>query len=202
MCRRIPFEERVFARGFAQVPGALVSHARTGLDASIIVGRTTRTGSPGGRPNVEEPRLPFLILQAQHYTLRALDEAVRPHGISASQLGVIRLIDQNPGISAAGISREMYTTPQAAQLMLQTLERKGLIERKPDPDDRRVVEATLTPEGERLVAACTGDAIAAAWKLATVLQPAELGLLTDLLEKYLSNAMRQAPAGGNEQLDK
>lgn len=137
---------------------------------------------------MEEPRLPFLILRAHHHTLRTLDEAVRRHGISASQLGVLRLIDEGPGISAAEISRELCTSPQAAQLMLRKLAAKGLIERRPHPDDGRVVEATMTPAGQRLVETCTGDAIDAAWSLAAVLQPAELDHLTDLLDTYLSDA--------------
>ena len=80
-------------------------------------------------------------MQAFHYTRRTFDDAVRPYGITATQLGVLNRLAERPGLSGAELGRLMLTTSQAAQLMLAALERKGLIKRTPDPNHGRIVRS-------------------------------------------------------------
>lgn len=49
----------------------------------------------------------------------------------------------------ADLARAVHTTPQAMNGVLATLEREGLIERHPHPTHGRILQATLTSEGQR-----------------------------------------------------
>jgi DNA-binding MarR family transcriptional regulator len=126
-----------------------------------------------------------LVAQSFFYTRRSFDEAMRAHGITGSQAGVLSRIYDEPGISGAGLSRQMLTTPQAVQLMLATLERKGLISREPDPTQGRVVGSRLTKLGREVFLACLADAAEADKKLSASLTAEEREALIELLEKYL-----------------
>jgi DNA-binding MarR family transcriptional regulator len=49
----------------------------------------------------------------------------------------------------ADLPRACNTTPQAMNEVLATLERESLIERRPHPTHGRILQATLTSEGQR-----------------------------------------------------
>jgi DNA-binding MarR family transcriptional regulator len=143
----------------------------------------------GAKPTFEpRQRLPLLMMQAFHYSRRAFDEAVRPHGLTASQVGALNRIAHEPGISGADLGRRMFTTPQAAQLMLASLERKGLVERKPDPSYGRIVRSVLTEDGRRILDACADDVLDVEQRLCAPLDTGELETLIDLLVRYIQHS--------------
>jgi DNA-binding MarR family transcriptional regulator len=132
--------------------------------------------------------LSALLMKAYFYTRRVFDEAMRPHGVSGSQAGVLDRIYTRPGISGIEISREMFTTPQAVQIMLATLERKGLIERRQDPENRRFVQAFLTERGDTVIRACRAEALAAEQRISKGISAEERDLVVRFLEHFLSHA--------------
>ena len=103
----------------------------------------------GERYRGVEGHIGYLLNQAW-YTLRgALDDALRPHGLSPPQYGVLSVLARDPGASGADLARACTTTPQAMNGVLATLERGGLIERHPHPTHGRILQATLTSDGRR-----------------------------------------------------
>jgi DNA-binding MarR family transcriptional regulator len=71
------------------------------------------------------------------------------HGLTPYQYGALSVLARNPGASGADLARAINITPQAMNGVLATLEREGLIERHPHPTHGRIVQATLTSEGQR-----------------------------------------------------
>ena len=59
------------------------------------------------------------------------------------------MLARDPGSSGADLARACNTTPQAMNGVLATLEREGLIERHPHPTHGRILQVTLTEEGQR-----------------------------------------------------
>src|SRR5215471_13433236 len=92
----------------------------------------------------------WLLKRAWHNGHRAVNEAVRPYGVTPTQLGALNRLVQEPGLSGAQLARELLVTPQAAQLALIALERRGLIRRAPDPNHGRIIRSYLTTEGRRI----------------------------------------------------
>ena len=132
-----------------------------------------------------QSELAQLINQAFYYTRRSFDEALRQLGLTAAQAGVLRRICDNPGITGVEISRRMFTTPQAAQLILATLENKGLIDRKSDPASGRIVRSFITEDGRRALE----DAMPKMWEVEQELEGAltveECHQLSTLLQRYV-----------------
>jgi DNA-binding MarR family transcriptional regulator len=57
-------------------------------------------------------------------------------------------------LSNAQLARRAYMTPQAMSEVIDALERNDLIRRSPDPNHGRLLPATLTAKGRRVLARC------------------------------------------------
>ena len=127
----------------------------------------------------------WLLKQAFYFSLTSVNDAVKPHGVSTAQIGVLRQLSNEPGLSGADLARRMLITPQGVQLALTALERRGLVERKQDPQHGRILQAFLTNQGRKVAAAVVNDAIAAHDKVFGVLSREEQETLSDLLARVV-----------------
>ena len=91
----------------------------------------------------------YLLRQAWQVLSGAMEVALRPHGLTGPQYGVLSVLRHHPGASGADLARAINTTPQAMNGVLATLERESLIERQQHPTHGRILQATLTDEGQR-----------------------------------------------------
>jgi len=89
----------------------------------------------------------WLLKQAFYFSLTTVNDAIRGHGVSTAQIGVLRQPSNEPGLSGAELARRLLISPQGVQLALTALEGRGFIERKPDPSHKRVLQAYLTESG-------------------------------------------------------
>ena len=103
----------------------------------------------GQRYRGVEGRSGFLLRQAWRRFHGAMEVALRAHGLTAPQYGVLSVLAREPGASGADLARAGNTTPQATNGVLATLEREGLVERHPHPTHGRILQVFLTSEGER-----------------------------------------------------
>ncbi len=81
-----------------------------------------------------------------------LDEKLRPCGVTAAQLHVLAKLEHEPGISGARLARTCMVTPQTTQVLLRSIEKNGWIVRAKHPENERILLATLTPSGKRILA--------------------------------------------------
>jgi DNA-binding MarR family transcriptional regulator len=81
-----------------------------------------------------------------------LDDKLRPWGVTAAQLHVLAKLDHEPGISGAKLARACMVTPQTTQVLLRGVEKNGWIVRTKHPENERILLATLTPSGKRILA--------------------------------------------------
>jgi len=91
----------------------------------------------------------YLLRQAWRVFFGAMETALRAHGLTPYQYGALSVLARNPGASGADLARAVNTTPQAMHGVLATLERESLIERCPHPTHGRILQTTLTSEGQR-----------------------------------------------------
>ena len=89
----------------------------------------------------------WLLKQAFYFSLTTVNEAISGHGVSTAQIGVLRQLSNEPGLSGAELARRLLISPQGVQLALTALERRGLVERKQDPQHKRILQAYLTDAG-------------------------------------------------------
>ncbi|ABW10855.1 transcriptional regulator, MarR family [Parafrankia sp. EAN1pec] len=136
----------------------------------------------------------WLLKQAMHYSRRTVNTAIRNYGVTSEQLGVLKRLADNPGLSGADLARRLLITPQASQLALATLERRGLIERRPDANHGRILRSYLTDEGLRVCTECFNDAIASEERLLDVLDATEQEMLREFLRRLVERAPKDDDA--------
>ncbi|MGC2653011.1 MAG: MarR family transcriptional regulator, partial [Mycobacterium sp.] len=105
--------------------------------------------------------------------------------VSTAQIGVLRQLSNEPGLSGAELARRLLISPQGVQLALTALERRGLVERKQDPRHKRILQAYLTDEGRNVVATVISDALAAHETVFGVLSAEEQQTLRELLSRVV-----------------
>ncbi|HZQ30124.1 MAG TPA: MarR family transcriptional regulator [Mycobacterium sp.] len=127
----------------------------------------------------------WLLKQAFHFSLKTVNDAISSHGVTTAQIGLMRQLADEPGLSGAELARRLLITPQGVQLALTSLEREGLVERKQDPQHGRILQAYLTDRGRSVTSAVLADAIAAHEQVFGVLSPAEQQTLHDLLARVV-----------------
>ncbi|MCV7029534.1 MarR family winged helix-turn-helix transcriptional regulator [Mycobacterium sherrisii] len=127
----------------------------------------------------------WLLKQAFYFSLTTVNDAISPHGVSTAQIGVLRQLSNEPGLSGAELARRLLITPQGVQLAVTALERRGLVERRPDPGHKRILRAYLTDQGRDVVAQVLGAAIDAHEKVFGVLSADEQETLCELLGRVV-----------------
>jgi DNA-binding MarR family transcriptional regulator len=127
----------------------------------------------------------WLLKQAFYFSLTSVNEAVSSHGVSTAQIGVLRQLTNEPGLSGAELARRLLISPQGVQLALTALERRGLVERKQDPQHGRILQAYLTGEGRKVATTVVNDAITAHDKVFGVLNAQEQQTLRELLGRVV-----------------
>ena len=112
--------------------------------------------SAGGAVSVSaEPRISYVIARLERAIRATINERLRPHGLTTLQYTTLSVLaSRGHPLSNAQLARRAYMTPQAMIEVLTALETKGLIRREPHPNHRRVYPASLTEEGDRVLASC------------------------------------------------
>ena len=127
----------------------------------------------------------WLLKQAFYFSLTTVNDAISVHGVSTAQVGVLRQLSNEPGLSGADLARRLLISPQGVQLALTALERRGLVERRQDPQHKRILQAFLTDEGRAVVSTVVGDAVAAHDEVFGVLSDEEKETLRELLGRIV-----------------
>ena len=114
-----------------------------------------------------------------------LSEVLRDERLSLSQYNVLRILrgSEGEGRPCGEIAERMVRRDPDLTRLLDRLETRGLVERARGTEDRRVVRATITSEGLRLLDALE-EPLNAATKTALAHMPAaRLHALAELLEE-------------------
>jgi MarR family transcriptional regulator for hemolysin len=81
-----------------------------------------------------------------------LDDRLRVIGQSSARMEALGAIMNSPALSAqVNIAKRLRIEGPTMTRMLDTLEADGLVERLPDPSDRRTKQLRLTADGERVL---------------------------------------------------
>jgi DNA-binding MarR family transcriptional regulator len=87
-----------------------------------------------------------------HKSLRAkFQKVLKPHGVTVQQFEVMRTLKTDSGTTAAQLVERTISDSSTMMVILNRLESKKLIIRRPDEKDRRIKQVYLTKEGQHLV---------------------------------------------------
>ena len=97
---------------------------------------------------LEPRRLIYKLSLAQHRLLKSADLAFKEAaGISATQLGVLFLLQRSPGALLKDISDALGVNASAITALIGRMEDAGLVRRQPSSDDQRAIHLFATTSG-------------------------------------------------------
>ena len=113
--------------------------------------------NPISPPAATVPRIGYLIYRVERRLRVRLDEAVAGHGITTTEYVTLSVLRERDGLSCAQLARWAFVTPQAMNLVISALERHALVRRRPDPHHGRVLRASVTAKGLKVLERCDRD---------------------------------------------
>jgi DNA-binding MarR family transcriptional regulator len=114
--------------------------------------------------------------------LALADRRLRDYGLSAGARQVLAVLDGEGGsLSPSVIAERLIITTASMTSLLDTLQRRRLIQRTPDTEDRRRVVVTITAEGSRVIRRLLPEMLALQDEVAAGLSPADRAELVRLL---------------------
>jgi DNA-binding MarR family transcriptional regulator len=96
-----------------------------------------------------ETSLGYLLKEAATALRVAMEEVLRPLGMSVTHYACLELLAQRPGLSNSELARGAFVTRQSMNVLLQALERDGYVTRPAEAPVGKVLPTRLTPRGRR-----------------------------------------------------
>ena len=94
----------------------------------------------------------YLLADNSRLARRAFDERVRADGVTGPQARLLLLLQRTPGENQGYYADQLDVEPITMGRMVDRLEEAGLVERRPDPNDRRARRLHLTDKSRQKLA--------------------------------------------------
>src|SRR5258706_9157013 len=101
-----------------------------------------------------EPRIAYLVKRVERGVRLLLDEILSELGVTTPEYTALYLLRDREGLSSAQLSRRVYVTPQAMNLIVIELERRSLVKSRPSETNGRVMLVSLTKKGTATLDKC------------------------------------------------
>lgn len=98
-----------------------------------------------------EENIGTLLDQVSRLMRRDFDQRARAIGVTRPQWQVIALLSHHPGINQCALAELLEVEPITVGRMIDRLQESRMVERRPDPADRRAWRLHLTTKGEDLI---------------------------------------------------
>ncbi|MDO4287832.1 MAG: MarR family transcriptional regulator [Eubacterium sp.] len=93
----------------------------------------------------------FLLTTAQHNVFQYLSQQLAPYGVTPSQYGVLNCLWKEDGyLTPKQIADTLCLETSTISGVLDRMQKKGLIDRNINLEDRREVQVTITETGRAL----------------------------------------------------
>jgi DNA-binding MarR family transcriptional regulator len=133
----------------------------------------------------------YLLKRAQDTLHAAMAGALREHGATLAQYAVLTALEEEPGLSNAGLARRAFVTPQTMNQVLRELEQKGWVARHQHPGHARILQADLTRSGRAALRACHRAADAVEEQMLAPLTPGDRQQFAATLRACIEALSRQ-----------
>ena len=122
---------------------------------------------------------------------RLQDRWAERHGLTEGRLAVMFRLMRGGPTHLGDLATELDTSPRNMTGLVDNLERDGLVERVPDPDDRRSVRAQLTAAGKERIEAIWKEGVNRQFEVVQGFTEDELAELRHLCLKLVESARKE-----------
>lgn len=130
------------------------------------------------------------FLKAVRLHRRLMAQTMAEHGTHPGQAMCLWVLEGNDGITQRDVTDALQLARPTVSKMLKTMEQAGLVERRPDPHDQRLVRVSLTSAGRRLASDLREVAAAHIGETIGALPERDLEELARLLEELSARIAR------------
>ncbi|GAA1660525.1 MarR family transcriptional regulator [Nonomuraea sp. NPDC048882] len=130
-------------------------------------------------------RLGYLLKHANLRLTELTGAALEPYGIDGREFAVLALLDSPAPMSQLDAARRLGIDRTTMVAMVDALERKDLVRRRPHPDDRRKNVVEPTERGHETLGVARIAVDAAEEEFLSSLSGGDAGLLRDVLERLV-----------------
>jgi len=145
-----------------------------------------------------ENSMGYLMRRITQLMLGQVDRRLGCTGLTHAQWAPLFLIHRGEANTLAALARELQVDAGALTRTLDRLEAKGLCRRERSAEDRRVVNLTLTPEGEKAAEPVPGILCDVSNAMLQGFSKTEWEALMGFLQRIVANAevLKDGPPGG------
>lgn len=158
--------------------------AAPGSDNMDLVAEARRNWVEAGLGEVDAMVSATSIARAHQIVLGRINQALTPLSLTFSRYEALALLSfaRNGSMAMARMGERLQVHPTSVTSTIDRLERDGLVERTPHPDDRRATLATLTESGRAMHADATNALEEIRWGMGDVADEQLRGLNAELAE--------------------
>jgi DNA-binding MarR family transcriptional regulator len=97
------------------------------------------------------------VMRVQQLLLSRVEETLKPYGLTFAAYEALRLLAfaRHGTLPMGRMGERLMVHPASVTNAISKLEQRRLVQRNLSPDDRRVILATITPDGRALVEKAT-----------------------------------------------
>ncbi|GGD69891.1 MarR family winged helix-turn-helix transcriptional regulator [Microbacterium murale] len=99
--------------------------------------------------------LGYLLKEASSALRLAMEEVLRPLDMTISHYSCLELLAQRPGLSNSELARGTFVTRQSMNVLLQRLEKEGVVSRPASASSGRTLPTELTARGREQLASAS-----------------------------------------------
>jgi DNA-binding MarR family transcriptional regulator len=125
----------------------------------------------------------FMLSSLGHAVSATFSSRLAPLELEPREFALLRSVGSREGASQQATGERLGIPPSRMVALVDELETRRLLERRPSPSDRRAHALHLTPAGKRLLAQATALAGAFEAELTQGLDPAERAQLVAMLDR-------------------
>lgn len=140
-----------------------------------------------------EDNIGTVMAQVSRLMRRTFDMRARQIGVTRPQWQVLTLLARHAGINQGGLADLLEVEPITLGRMIDRLQDSQMVERRPDPADRRAWRLHLTPKGEEQIERLRPFANETIEAALEGLAPGERDQLMAMLDKMRANLSRRTP---------
>jgi DNA-binding MarR family transcriptional regulator len=145
------------------------------------------------------PDILRLLTRAQKLLSAASDDVMRPHGVRIGQNLILEVLWDEDGLTPGQLARRLHLATPTVVNTATRMESAGLLVRRPDPQDGRLVRLHLTPRARAAQHPIQEGRQQLAERATASLTTMERKLLTTALQKIIDEmAPTPAPSSDGE----